>query len=195
MRNLTKPIALAIALSLGLSACGVSRDTEPRSISEDQVAAMKAEPKYQSAGIAGDLNYIVNWGKDAASPSQRILGKIIDVLPPRRGQLGSSGFELLWIPVVLEVEQADPELSSERVIVRIIPRSEFTQNLDEVNIGDRVLTVGTAMAKDPSGETGSSLGWMLEVATDGGLRDLNTANQISGTFNEVADLLRMKPLN
>ena len=117
------------------------------------------------------------------------------MLAPKTGALGDSGFELLWVPVVIDVVQSDPQIQESQIIVRVIPKNEFSQDLEEINIGDLVLTVGSSINLDPSGERGSSLGWMLEVDEDGSLRDLNTSNVIAGKFNDVADLLRMEPLN
>ena len=180
---------------LAISACTGQAESKQTTISQSQIAEMNQVQKLPGASVAGTLDYIVTWGKEAKEPSQRILGRVVDVLSPKSGPLGDSGFELLWVPVVLDVVQSYPKIQESRMVVRVIPKNEFSQDLEEINIGDLVLTVGSAINLDPSGERGSSLGWMLEVDEDGSLRDLNTSNVIAGKFNDVADLLRMEPLN
>ena len=178
-----------------LAGCQSQSKPQALTISQSEIEEMKQVQKLPGASVAGDLDYIVNWGKDAEDQSQRILGRVVDVLAPKTGALGDSGFELLWVPVVIDVVQSDPQIQESQIIVRVIPKNEFSQDLEEINIGDLVLTVGSSINLDPSGERGSSLGWMLEVDEDGSLRDLNTSNVIAGKFNDVADLLRMEPLN
>jgi hypothetical protein len=188
-------VAAAVMGLLTMSACSGQNESKETTISQTQIAGMKQVQKLPGASVAGDLDYIVNWGKDAEDQSQRILGRVVDVLAPKTGSLGDSGFELLWVPVLIDVVQSDPQIQDSRMVVRVIPKNEFSQDLEEINIGDIVLTVGTSINLDPAGERGSSLGWMLEVDEDGSLRDLNTSNVIAGNFNDVADLLRMEPLN
>ena len=99
------------------------------------------------------------------------------------------------MPVKIRVEQSDPKLGNETYLVRLFANSENMPDISRLHIGQRVLAVGGALSTDKAGVEAISLGWLLEVADDGSVANLNPNHEVNGNFNDVAELLRMEPLN
>ncbi len=192
-KYLTAFLALGFAAS-ALTGCQSTSESKGLTISAEEVQEMKKFGKVEGYVLSGDLEFIAKFGRLAQNQSQRILGTVVDVLSPVVLQVNATETSP-WVPVKIRVEQSDPKLANETYLVRLFANSENMPDLSKIYVGQRVLAVGGALSTDKAGVEAISLGWLLEVADDGSVTDLNPNHELTGNFNDVADLLRMEPLN
>jgi hypothetical protein len=186
---------LAIAFATAtLTGCQSTSESKGMTISAEEIQEMKNFAKVDGFSLNGDLEFIAKFGSSAQSQSQRIIGTVVDVLSPVVLQVNSTETSP-WVPVKIRVEQSDPKLGNETYLVRLFANSENMPDLSRIYVGQRVLAVGGALSTDKAGVEAISLGWLLEVADDGSVTDLNPNHELTGNFNDVANLLRMEPLN
>ena len=177
-----------------LSGCQQQSQAQPLTISQSEIQEMKKIGKLQGYALNGDLEFIAKFGMSAKNQAQRILGTIVDVQSPI--MIKVAGNEVWpYVPVVIRVIQADPKLTEETYSLRLFANSENFPDLSNLFVGQRVLAVGGPLTTDKEGLEIIPLGWLLEVADDGSVTDLNPNHELTGNFNDVADLLRMEPLN
>ncbi len=177
-----------------LAGCQPQSKPQALTISQSEIQEMKSIGKLQGDSINGDLEFIAQFGMSAKNQAQRLLGTIVDVQSPVMIKIGENE---LWpyVPVVIRVDQADPKLTEETYTLRLFANSENFPDLSNIFAGQRVLAVGGPLTTDKDGLEVVPLGWLLEVADDGSVTDLNPNHELTGNFNDVADLLRMEPLN
>jgi len=177
-----------------LSGCQPQSQAQPLTISQSEIQEMKKIGKLQGYALNGDLEFIAKFGMSAKNQAQRILGTIVDVQSPV--MIKVAGNEVWpYVPVVIRVIQADPKLTEETYSLRLFANSQNFPDLSNLFVGQRVLAVGGPLTTDKEGLEIIPLGWLLEVADDGSVTDLNPNHELTGNFNDVADLLRMEPLN
>ncbi|MFM6978251.1 MAG: hypothetical protein ACKOWR_06035 [Micrococcales bacterium] len=195
MNNRHLAVVLAIAFATAtLTGCQSTSNSKGLTISAEEIQEMKSFGKVDGFVLSGDLEFIAKFGSSAQNQSQRILGTVVDVLSPVVLQVNSTETSP-WVPVKIRVEQSDPKLGNETYLVRLFANSENMPDISRLHIGQRVLAVGGALSTDKAGVEAISLGWLLEVADDGSVANLNPNHEVNGNFNDVAELLRMEPLN
>jgi hypothetical protein len=190
---------LAALLAIGfaasaLTACQSTTDSKGLTISAEEIQEMKNFGKVEGYVLSGDLEFIAKFGRSAQNQSQRILGTVVDVLSPVVLQVNATETSP-WVPVMIRIEQSDPKLDNETYLVRLFANSENMPDVSRISVGQRVLAVGGPLSTDKAGVEAISLGWLLEVADDGSVANLNPNHVVTGNFNDVAELLRMEPLN
>ena len=188
-------VVLGVAFATAtLTGCQSTSESKGLTISAEEIQEMKDFGKVDGFVLSGDLEFIAKFGSSAQNQSQRILGTVVDVLSPVVLQVNSTETSP-WVPVKIRVEQSDPKLGNETYLVRLFANSENMPDVSRIYVGQRVLAVGGALSTDKAGVEAISLGWLIEVSADGSVTDLNPNHNLTGNFNDVADLLRMEPLN
>jgi len=166
------------------------------SISSQQLDAVMKTPKVPSFAVEGSLKEIAEFGTQTKGPLpwEHVLGTVEDILPPVTVNIEGQETPGMWVPVVVRVQQASPALNETSVTLRVYPYSEHAPDLTQLSKGELILAVGTGPYTDQTGIEAVSLGWLLDVSADGSVKDLYAGHQLTGNFNDVADLLNMSKI-
>lgn len=197
MKSKIKLLAIGLVTVAALAGCSSAEtSSQAFTITSQQLQEVKSMPKIPAYTVQGNLSEIAQIGTQTqgALPWQRVLGTVEDVLAPVEVPIDGQETPGLWVPVVINVEQSDPSLSNPTVTLRVYPYSEHAPDLSRLVKGQRVLAVGTGPYSDSTGILAVSLGWLLDVAADGRVTDMYAEHKLSGSFNDVADLLNMDKL-
>ena len=193
-RVLTSALSLSMLFALTGCADKPARD-QAFTISTQEIQEALDAPKLEGYMLSGGLEFIAKFGSGAnvASRSSRVVGVVQDILPMESHRTTLLPIEKIWVPVIVHVEQANPELTQETIVVRVFPNSENMPDISKLYKGQRVLAVGVETTIDEADMYGVSLGWLLEIDTNDQLRDLNPKNKVTGTFTENAVLFGLNP--
>lgn len=194
--NRVRTSALSLSILFALTGCA---DTPARdqafTMSTQEIQEALDTPKLEGYMLSGGLEFIAMFGSgaNAASKSSRVVGIVQDILPMESHRTTMLPIEKIWVPIIVQVEQANPELTQETIVVRVFPNSENMPDISKLYKGQRILAVGVEPTIDEADMYGVSLGWLLEIETNDQLRDLNPKNKVTGTFTENAVLFGLSP--
>lgn len=197
MKIATLPVLLVTLVCLSGCADAPSVPDPSLSISESEILEMNAIETLEGASVGDDLETVSSMGS-LMPPNQqnvRIVGRILDVLPPEKFLTGDFGIQRIWVPVRLSVEQGEPDLSAKMMTVRLFPSSELSPDFRLLKKGMRVLAVGRREDVDQAGQSGITLGWFFEITDSGDVRRVTPEGDVLGKFNDYAEKLSLTDLN
>jgi hypothetical protein len=193
----TFPVLLGTLISL--SGCSEEPNVPgpSLSISDTEIREMNAVETLEGASVGDDLETVSSMGSlmPASQQNVRIVGRILDVLPPEKFLMEDFRIQRLWVPVRLSVEQGQPDLTAKTMIVRLFPSSELSPDFRLLKKGMRVLAVGTPEDVDQAGQSGVTLGWFFEITDSGDVRRVTSEGTVLGKFNDYAEKLSLTDLN